>query len=109
QSLIAAIFPSSSATWGPPIQTWESSTSATAASTCSRMVTCCALRSRRGTFIGSSFDSRRCQSLHLIIVVGSLAPAQFWRKLCLLVEIETAQQARLGLPVAEAAFRADHD
>ena len=52
QSLIAAISRSSSATLGPPMQTWESSVSATAASTCSRIAACCALRSSSGTFIG---------------------------------------------------------
>src|SRR5690606_37240110 len=49
--LSAATSRSSSATLGPPMQTCDSSTSETAASTSSRIVAYCAFKSSRGTFM----------------------------------------------------------
>src|SRR5512146_2780851 len=84
----------------PRMKCCDSITSAMAASTSSRMVEYCALRSSSGTFIFG---------LPLQVPVGLGADAQFAGQAGLLVEVEAAQHARFNFLVAIAGFRAPHD
>src|SRR5213080_5613064 len=90
---------SHASTFGPRMNCCDSITSAIAASTSDLMAAYCDLRSSNGTFMPHFLSQRPVR----------LRPArQFSRQRRLVVEIETAQHARLRFPVVIAAFGADH-